>query len=166
MTFSFVHLAVGSGLIALLVILFSIGNFPRQRVFGYYQNFLSWLSGRKNEMSYLGWFDKKTPRLYTLADLIQTKTKPAECVFVYGDEPNFYPLAQRCPATFVVAAYHLEFGPGFRNKALAQLIASPPRFIITIKNTPAPFDDLFKFLKINYRTWVTLEDATIWQRIG
>jgi len=151
-------------LISIFVLLFSIGGFPRQRVFSYYQNFIFHLTGLKDERSYLSWFDKKTPRLYTLAGLIQTKTKPDECVFVYGDEPNFYPLAQRCPATFIITAYHLDFGPDFRTKALRKLITSPPHYIITIKNTPSPYKEFFDFLKTNYRKWVTIEDATIWQK--
>ena len=166
LSFSFVQTAISLTLAVLLFFLFSIGNFPRQRVLSYYQNFLAYILSRKDETSYLSWFDRKTPFLYTLASLIQAKTKPGECVFVYGDLPNFYPLAQRCPATFIVAAYHLNFGPDFRTKVLEQLMASPPHYIITLKNTPAPFSDLFLFLKASYRPWVSLEDATIWQKIS
>jgi hypothetical protein len=166
MTFSPFQFVSSLALVIFVVLLFSLGNFPRQRVFSYYQNFLAYVLGQKDETSYLAWFDRKTPRLYTLASLIQTKTKPWECVFVYGDLPNFYPLAQRCPATLVVAAYHLEFGPDMKRRVIEQLTALPPPYIITIKNTPATFDELFPFLKANYRIWLTLEDASIWQKIS
>lgn len=151
---------------AFLVALFSLGHFPRQRVLSYYQNFLTYILKWKDETMYLRWFDQKTPRLYNLAGLVQAKTKPGECVFVYGDEPNFYPLAQRCPATFVTVAYHLEFAPQFKAWVINQLAASPPRYIITIKNTSTPFEELFLFLKTHYQNWSTLEDAIIWQKVN
>jgi len=161
-----IQLTISLILIVFLWLLFTIGNFPRQRVFSYYQNFLTYASGGKDENSYLSWFDSKTPFVYTLAELIKLKTKPGECVFVYGDIPNFYPLSQRCPATFITTAYHLNFGSHFRNKVLQQLKNSPPPYIVTLKNTSASFDDLFLFLKSNYKRWINLDDATIWQRMN
>lgn len=146
------------------ILVFYFGSFTYQRTFSYYNNFLSYALGIKSEDQYRGWFDKKTPRQYQVAEFLQTKVKNSECIFIFGDEPQIYLLSGLCPTTRFVATYHLDFASHFKSEALSQILENPPTYVVQINKTPTSFNELTRLLIQRYRPLYQIDDAQIWQR--
>ena len=56
----------------------------------YYENFLSFVSGKKSVTSYQSFFDRKTPRDYEIANFINAETTKSDGIFIWGDNAQLY----------------------------------------------------------------------------
>lgn len=145
-------------------LVFYFGGFRKERIVSYYLNFASYTAGAKTTQEYWEWFDQKTPRNYHISEFLQTKLKNGECIFVFGDEPQIYPLSGLCPTTRFVAAYHLNFAPHFKKEALEVFSKNPPAYVVVIDKVSTNFPELSRFILRNYRPLYRIDDALIWQR--
>lgn len=143
---------------------FYIGGFTLKRSFSYYENFIRYAWKLKTTEEYQGWFDAKTPSRYAIAEFLQTKLQKGKCIFIFGDEPQLYPLSGFCPQTRFIAAYHLNFDPNFREEAIKKLESDLPSLIVVFDETQTSFPQFNQLLIFQYRPLYRISDAVIWQK--
>jgi hypothetical protein len=68
-------------LIMSLLFIFSNFNLYKKTLF-YYQNFIAFISGTKSVSDYRGFFDRRTPNDYSLAEYIKLKTDKKDQIFL------------------------------------------------------------------------------------
>jgi hypothetical protein len=131
-------------------------------IFSYYRNFASLVLGLKNKNDYYSFFNPSLPKIYETAEFIAANSSENNRIFVWADEPSFYPLSQRLPATPNVVAYHI-----LDLKKISQTIKSlyekPPEIIILQKNIK-DFPGFDKFLNNNYLKLETIGDFKIFRQ--
>lgn len=96
----------------------------------YYQNFLSFITGKIDKTAYFSYFNPKTTEIYKLSEFIANFTLPGDKIFVWADEPSFYTLSRRLPAGRFVVAYHIvDFN--LYEETAQQIQTQKPKLIIT-----------------------------------
>jgi hypothetical protein len=150
-------------IVALLFIAGSyFSDFQLQRNEQYYQNFMSFLAGRKSQLEYQTWFDPRTDRLYFLADYIKNHSKLEDQIFIWGNEPDLYFLANRMPATPYLTAYHILSVPGAKENTLNILNSHKPKYIVTISNLSERLPEIETIIENDYRYEIDFKQATIY----
>lgn len=113
-----------------------------------YQNFLNYISGRKDKNAYFSYFNNQLPYIYEVAEQILASTSKDDRIFVWGDDAFLYVLTGRLPATPYVATYHITDFKKFE-EVIFDLSQKPPSFII-VKRNFSPFPQLDIILRNNY----------------
>lgn len=114
----------------------------------YYQNFFQFVSGQKNREKYFAYFNPKMPQIYNLAEFIKASTQPTDEIFVWGDDPSIYALAQRLPAIIYTTAYHIkERG---QEAAVLQTLSRKRVSLIIVDENSWKFPELVRWLKDQY----------------
>src|SRR3989344_5543508 len=147
-------------IIALLTIIktFGMPNFNKSS--SYYQNFISYVLGKKTMVSYQAFFDRNTPFNYEIARFIRPKLTKNDTIFVWGNNAQLYQIIGVIAPTKYVVAYHIsnyKDGPTTTQIAIEK---TKPKFIIIIaSNSSIPFS------LINYSKKININKATIYERI-
>lgn len=127
----------------------------------YYQRFISYVSGQTNREEYANGFDKNTTRNYEIANYIRSSTQPSENVFVWGDSPTIYALADRLPPIKYVATYHImDFSTPAEVSSKIQ--EAKPKIIVTLPEAQK-FAELEVLLQRSYILLETIKGAKIWK---
>src|SRR3989344_1579113 len=130
------------------------------KTFFYYQNFFSFISGKKTVAQYRGFFDKKTPIDYELAQFIKTKTKKDDNIFIWGNNAQVYTLSDKLPPGRYTVAYHITgYKDGIENTKEAFLKQEPKLVIIMPDQKQIPFS------LYNYGRVIRIENVLIYERI-
>lgn len=120
-----------------LIIVAAIGNSFNiyGKIGGYYLNYLSFVFDGKPMEAYQSFFDKSTPRDYELARFITEKSNSSD-VFLWGDSPQVYFLADKLPPGRYTVAYHITFYKDAVSETKNDLKKKNVKFIIQTKNDP------------------------------
>lgn len=145
------------GILILLIVTFKVWSYP---TFNYYQNFLSFAFGQKSELQYFQWFNPKVPQTYRLAEFLSTHTLSNEKVFLWGDSPTTYALANRLPVGPYTASYHIMDFNG-KERTMAALKKEKPAFIIDLQDEGRPFPELRALLSQNYFPVAKIDNAQV-----
>lgn len=130
----------------------------------YYQNFYSYVLGGKSREEYISFWGGQVEDLYEAAAWLKAHTETEEEIFIWGDHPELYPLAERLPVGRFAAAYHVkDFDKGYK-ETLTALKKSPPRFFVVFKNERESLNVLFPFLEENYGLMETFGETRIYLR--
>ena len=130
------------------------------KTFFYYQNFFSFITGRETVAQYRGFFDKKTPVDYELAQFIKTKTKKDDNIFIWGNNAQVYTLSDKLPPGRYTVAYHITgYKDGIENTKEAFLKQEPKLVIIMPDQSQIPFS------LYNYGKVVKIDNVLIYERI-
>lgn len=132
-------------LIACVYLRYHIWRYP---TLPYYQNFLTFVLGKKDKDSYFSYFNGQLPNYYKVAEEIVLLTTEKEKIFVWGDDAFLYVLTRRLPAIPFVATYHINDFYSLEGVA-RDLQKSPPSFII-VKQDSQSFPQLESILENNY----------------
>ncbi|OGH38209.1 MAG: hypothetical protein A3B44_00965 [Candidatus Levybacteria bacterium RIFCSPLOWO2_01_FULL_38_21] len=130
------------------------------KTFSYYQNFFRFLTGRETVAQYRGFFDRKTPVDYELAQFIKTKSIKDENVFIWGNNAQVYTLSGKLPPGRYAVAYHIS---GYRdgiNNTKEALARKKPKFIIIM-----PDQNQIPFSLYNYGKGVKIDNVLIYERL-
>lgn len=142
---------------------FQVFGFKTYSVLPYYSNFLTWASKHQSQDQYFNWFNSNMTRDYAVAKAIMLGSKPTDKVFVWGDEPVLYVLAQRQPAGKYTVKYHiLDFRA--EEQTFQTLKYQPPRYIITF-NHDASLPGLSAILARGYILEKDIADAQIYRHL-
>ncbi|OGH21336.1 MAG: hypothetical protein A2958_00860 [Candidatus Levybacteria bacterium RIFCSPLOWO2_01_FULL_38_13] len=126
----------------------------------YYQNFLSFILGRKSVSSYREFFDRKTSNDYEIAQYVNAKTRKNDQIFIWGNNAQVYKLTDRLPPGRYTVAYHITgFNDGYKNTEGA-LMKVKPRFIIIMDGQP-----VFPFSLSSYQPAMKIGRGSIYERI-
>lgn len=137
-------------------------KFWQYPVLAYYQNFSAWMTQRKTTEDYFSFFGKQVNQTYRLAKYIQLTTKPADSIFVWGDEPYIYALSDRLPPGRYTVAYHVVDFNGYGETARA-IELKKPEIIVVMDDETRPFPTLFSILEANYIQTEKIDRATIYR---
>jgi hypothetical protein len=148
-------------LVALFVVVKGFGIPSINKNINYYQNFISYMMGRKTMTSYQRFFDHRTPFDYEIARFIRPKLAKNDTVFIWGDNAQLYELINVVAPTKYVVAYHiLNYKDGLTSTQVG-LKTAKPKFIVVLPNArPISFDLTNYFVKININNY-----ATIYERL-
>ncbi len=151
------------GLVVVLaanIILVSFWAYP---VFGYYSNFIQYVSGSRDQRQYFAWFDPQVNQTYSVANFLLRRTATDEPIFIWGDEPFIYALSRRLPATRLTVAYHIVDFNGY-GETIQELQKQKPRWLIVMSFEKRPFPELFEFLRTSYVFETNIGAANIFRR--
>lgn len=125
----------------------------------YYENYLSFVSGRKTLVSYREFFDKNTTRDYSLANFIRTNTSSFENIFLWGDSAQVYALSNKLPPGRYTVAYHVTFYKNAILETKDAIDAVKPKYIIVTKNS----SEVVNFLRF-YNLKFIIKGSRIYER--
>lgn len=93
--------------ILILAMAVKIFNFYSYSTYKYYANFIQWVTGRKDIRLYRNNFDANVNAIYDVAEIIKSETLSDDKIFIWGDIPMVYALANRQPLGKYTAKYHV-----------------------------------------------------------
>ncbi len=133
----------------LLVFSFLYFKFWHYPNISYYRNFYQFAFGFKTKESYFNYFGEQTKSLYHTATFLKLHTSPKEKIFIWGNQPSIYALANRLPTGRYTVAYHIIDFNGYE-ETMNALRKNPPPYIIVSAEEKRPFPEFFAFLQNNY----------------
>ncbi len=95
---------------------------------GYYVNLVAYLSGQRDRASFAASFDWRVATQEAFAPYIRADAE--RTLFIWGEFPWLYALADARNPTPYVTSYHTAYVPGAKEEVLRVLRAQPPRFIV------------------------------------
>lgn len=150
------------GILAVSLVFYKFYYYP---TFAYYQNFLEFISGTKTKEEYFRSFDPRTLRTYKLATFLNARTVKSDNVFIWGTAPEIYALSRRLPPGRFITSFHIK-DLGAKKETINSLLASPPKYILVLKEEKEPFPELDAFLTKNYLKIDEIEGVEIWRLFG
>jgi hypothetical protein len=152
----------GLGVGLLLVVWVGFG-FWSYRVGSYYGNFVSWVVGVKDREEYWNWYDPRVSRTYEAAEYLVSHTLSDERIFIWGDEPYIYALANRLPTGRYTVAYHVDHF-GAHEETINSLRSEPPVYILKVKGNKRLFPGLEMLIDENYVWTERIGDIDFYRR--
>jgi hypothetical protein len=146
-------------LVGILLLLYQ--SFPHWHVNDapqYYQNFISYVSGKKSAVAYRNFFDRNTPRDYAVAEYLKRNAKKNEPIFLWGDSAQIYYLSDTLPVGRYAVSYHI-ITPETIAETEAVFVTNPPRFLVVM-----PTSQPLPFTIHNYTYKLTIKDTAIYER--
>jgi len=143
-----------SFLLAFSFLYFKFWHYPN---ISYYQNFYQFAVGQKSKEEYFNYFGKQTKALYQTATFLKLHTSPQEKIFIWGNQPSIYALANRLPIGRYTVAYHIIDFNGYQ-ETINALAKNPPRFLVISSEEKRPFPALFSFIQSNYTPFLRIGD--------
>lgn len=129
--------------------------------FTYYQNFMNFITDRKDLISYISFFDTSAARDYELADYITLRAKPSDTLFIWGDNGQLYKLTNMLPPSRYIVAYHVTISPQTFSEEQKALTRVKPLFVVVM-----PGKGALPYTLVNYKRSIIIEGATIYERIN
>ena len=131
----------------------------------YYQNFIKYLAGTKSLEDYRAWFDERANQPYRLADYIRQTTVPGEPIYIWGDEPYVYALANRLPVGRYTVTYHVVDFDGY-SETMRAWDQRQPKLVAVMTYETRPFPDLTARLATDYVLVTTIDRAKVYRRLN
>lgn len=128
----------------------------------YYQNFIEYVLGKKNLVTYKSFFGDNVIRNEQVAEYIKQRTNKTDKIFVWGTEPAIYVLSERLPVGRYTTAYHVNDFKG-QAETMEAIEKKPPKFMVIMKNEGSKFDELNKYLVKNYKIATVISEAEVWE---
>lgn len=137
---------------------FKISNFEKN--ISYYQNFISYIQGKKSTALYQAFFDPNTPVDYEISRFIKPKISKNDTIFVWGNNAQLYQLTGTFPSTKYIAAYHiLNYSDRILDTQLT-IEKTKPKFIVVM-----PDQKSIPFPLINYSEKININKAIIYETV-
>ena len=125
----------------------------------YYQNFIEFLTNRKDVTAFREFFDSSTPRDYGLAEFLQKNLKKKDHIFIWGNNAQLYVLTDTLPPGRYTVAYHMTASKESINETKATLKKVKPEFIVIMPN-----QGVLPYSLIGYSQSLSFDKATIYER--
>jgi len=154
-----------AGVVMIAGIAYQQIHFWQYPVLGYYQNFIKYLAGDKPLEDYRAWFDERANQTYRLAGYIRQTTVLGEPIYIWGDEPYVYALANRLPVGRYTVAYHVIDFDGF-NETMQAWDQLQPRLVAVMIYETRPFPELDARLAADYALVATIDRARVYRRLN
>ena len=107
----------------------------------YYKNFIDYSLGKKSLEEYRNYFDWRVGQTYRVAEYVKATTLESDRLFIWGDEPYVYPLADRLPIGRYTVAYHVVDFNGF-NETLADFDEHKPKIVVVMEYEKRSFPEM------------------------
>lgn len=129
------------------------------KTFLYYQNFISFLIGKRSVFDYRNFFDRNTPHDYELSNYIKTHSVSSDTIFIWGNNAQVYALSEKLPPGRYTVAYHIS-SPDAISETQKDIRSKRPKLIIIMNNASA-----FPFSLMGYQEKIKTRNATIYEEI-
>jgi len=149
-----------SGIIMTVFLIKNFSSGDIRKVFAYYGNFLQFLFQQKTTDAYRGFFDKATPRDYTLAAYMNENKRQTDTIFVWGNNAQMYKLTNTLPPGRFIVVYHISQSQNTVKETYYALQKNFPRYIITF-----PISQQIPYSLMRYRERFSFDGTTIYERI-
>ena len=90
---------------------------------------------------------------------------PEDRIFVWGDHPYIYALANRLPAGRFTVAYHVVDFNAYE-ETLTRIERDPPRIIILFQDESRPFPGLAAHVRNRYILTNQIDEASIYRLLS
>jgi 4-amino-4-deoxy-L-arabinose transferase-like glycosyltransferase len=129
---------------------------------GYYANFFNYMTQKQSQEDYYAWFDSKTRDIYATGPMLRKLLKEDERLYIHGNEPMIYALADRSPATRYIVHFHVE-SLGAHEEVVADLRHNKPRYILDYYQSYDSFPQLYELLQRDYGLMGTVNRADVYR---
>jgi len=130
-------------------------------VWGYYENFGSYIFGFKTYDQYLSHFDPQTIDNYRIAETIVTNTDKKDKIFIWGDQSMIYAISERMAAGKYLAKYHID-SPEAKKMVLSSFDKTPPKMIVFMDDQE-DWQDLWSLSREKYLLIGKIGNAQLWK---
>lgn len=127
----------------------------------YWQNFVSYASGRKSIDAYNNYFDGNVNTIMALSDLLKLNDGFGKSVYIWGDYPWLYTINDSRNPSRYVTSFHVFGVPKGAEEVAENLNSNPPEFIIKPQSSIGYFDELEKLLVKKYTLLAKINTAEV-----
>ena len=127
----------------------------------YFQNFMDYSTGKKGVDEYNNYFDRNVNTIMALADFLKVHQGYGETVYIWGDYPWLYAIADLKNPSRYVTSFHVFGVPEGPNEVAGDLEKNPPKYIIKPESSIGNFSELEKLLADRYTSGGFVETAEI-----
>jgi len=127
----------------------------------YFQNFAQYSTGKKGIDEYNNYFDRNVNTIMTLADFLKIHQGYGESVYIWGDYPWLYAIADLKNPSRYVTSFHVFGVPEGQNEVAKDLEKTPPKYIIKPESSIGNFPELEKLLTDRYTSTGFVETSEI-----
>ena len=131
----------------------------------YYKNFIDYSLGNKTLEDYRAYFDWRVNQVYRLGEYLRLKTQVDDRVFIWGDEPTVYALADRLPVGRYTVAYHVMDFDGFE-ETIEAFDKHRPKVVLVMEYEKREFPELFRRLATDYALVRQIDQALVYHRVN
>jgi hypothetical protein len=146
----------------------------------YYVNFAAWVVGARSTAAYNDYFDRRVNLLERLDPTLDRLGAEGQEVYIWGELPWLYPLAESQPATRYMTSFYVLLIPYLDVNLGSAMLRSDPRFIVVLNDVwPKVRDDtgilrqryynasrgLYSIIARRYEQVATVGRARIFERI-
>src|SRR3990167_1848410 len=130
----------------------------------YFQNFTDYYTGKKGVDEYNNYFDRNVNTIMALADFLKIHQGYGEPVYIWGDYPWLYAIADLKNPSRYVTSFHVFGVPEGQNEVAKDLEKNPPKYIIKPESSIGYFSELEKLLTDRYTSTGLVETSEIFVR--
>ncbi len=130
----------------------------------YWQNFSQFAIGHETVDDYNNFFDRNVNSILGLADFLKQREAKGEIVYIWGDYPWLYAIADLKNPTRYVTSFHVFGVPDGRRQVTEDLIKNPPKYIIIPPTNIGRFFELENLLAQHYTHLGQIENSEVWQK--
>ncbi|MFC1627223.1 ArnT family glycosyltransferase [Patescibacteria group bacterium] len=131
----------------------------------YYKNFIDYSLGKKSLEDYRVYFDGRANQTYKLAEYLKAKTLPEDRVFIWGNEPYVYALADRLPIGRYTVTYHIVDFNGF-DETIEAFDKYKPKVVMVMEYEEKKFEELMSRLMTDYVMVEKIDKALVYRRVN
>lgn len=152
---------IGLILVAAALVILKVRPYP---VLAYYANFGQWVIGQKSFTDYVANFDRRMPRNYELAYYLKTHTSPEERIYIWGNQPDVYVMADRLPVGKLVTSFHVADLQAYQ-ETMGWLKQDPPAAVVIMADEPRGFEELKYWVDKYYVETDTIGEAKVYKKL-
>ena len=130
----------------------------------YWRNFGEFAFGKKGLNSYNDYFDKNVNSIMALSDFFSVESTRGTSVYIWGDYPWLYAIADLENPTRYVTSFHVFGVPNGKEEVVRTLSSDPPKYIIKPPSSIGYFSELEKLLSKKYMMVATIENSDVYTR--
>lgn len=127
----------------------------------YWQNFVSYASGKQSIDTYNNYFDGNVNTIMALNDLLKLNGGFGKPVYIWGDYPWLYAISDSRNPSRYVTSFHVFGVPDGAKEVSDALNNNSPEFIIKPQSSIGYFEELEKLLLKKYTMLATINTAEV-----
>lgn len=148
----------------LLYITVTVFHVGRYSTVNYYANFLRFTTKQISLQEYRQYFNSLMTENYATAEYIKKTTMPDTRLFIWGNNPMLYTLANRLPVGRFTVAFHIKDFNAYEETLSAVKKHMPP-IVIVMNDEKGEFGSLYAVLAKQYVLVQTSQNMHIYRRI-
>jgi 4-amino-4-deoxy-L-arabinose transferase-like glycosyltransferase len=129
----------------------------------YYANWLAYVAGRRDRAAYERFFDWRVPNQEAIARAVRADGGEPT-LFVWGEYPWTYTLADARNPTRFSTSYHTFLAPEAKVEVMGDIERAPPRYIAAETEEWRRLPGLAELLATRYEPVARIDNTVLWQR--